>query len=341
MCSHLSASQDFSTATNKQQQQTMRSQRAALTEAFGTKQSRKAVQSIAENELLAPAGSAGAAESALLSSMPKDAPSGAQQQKNVQAEIQAAKPLPQPDLSATHPSGVYTIESLVPNGLSTLRSLPVQDWQDTINADDAVQTTSRFVSHRVDTVVRSNNRTNLQLLRFILILIEFARCLRRSKSAPDSRAGAGSKRLPPRDDLRRALSSPASSGSTASASSISDTFLDALRRRFAPQGSFLSKNDITFLYTTICALTLHIPPPAGVFATNELATEPADLRDDLQLDNQTVLQYFRELGCRVDKPRETEFARWGIKTKAEAGARRIAKLKVPVEFPKVSRGGKR
>ncbi|OAX82782.1 hypothetical protein ACJ72_02870 [Emergomyces africanus] len=332
-------------------------QRTALTEAFGTKQSRKAIQSIAENALLSntPAGSAPtAAESALLSSIPKDP--AVSPQKAAQAEIQAAKPLPKPNLSATHPSQVYAIETLVPNGISTLHTLPVRDWQDAIAAGEPVLSSSRFVAHRVDHVVRSGDVMQLQLLRYIMILIELSRSLKPNRGGGGggaaSSVAAGSKKLPPREDLRRILSgSAASSVSSASSSqftttnnpaaaTLPDSFLDALRRKFVPQRSFLSKTDITFLHTTICALSLHIPPEAG-FAANELATDPADLRDDLSLEYQTIQQYFRELGCKVEKPRESEFAKWGVRSKVEAGARRIAKLRIPVEFPKVSRGARR
>lgn len=341
-------------------QQTMRAQKTALTHAFGTKQSKKVVQSMAENAQLsnAPAGAANAAESALLSSMPADSATDmASKTAAVQAQVQAAKPLPQANLAATHPADVYPVDVLVPNGSSTLRQLPgVKEWTETVGSGLAVTTTSRYVSRRVEAVVKSGNTTQIQILRFILLLLEFARSLR-----PGGRdAGPGSKRLPPRDDLRRVLSSSSGSISakntlasapTSTENTLPDPVIDAIRRRFAPQGSHLSKNDITLLHTTICALSLHIPPqPAkdggsstqGGNSANELATDPSDLRDDLRLDNTVVTQYFRELGCRVDKPRETEFAKWGIKGgKAEAAARRVARLKVPVEFPKVSRGGRK
>ena len=346
----------------------MRAQKTALTNTFGTKQSKKAAQSMAENAQLsnAPAGAANAAESALLSSMPADASSTDMASKTaaLQAQVQASKPLPQANMAATHPSDVYPLDVLVPNGLSTLRQLPgVKEWQDTVQAGLAVTTTSRYVSRRVEAVVKSGNTTQIQILRFILLLLEFTRSLRSAGRDPKSASvGPGSKKLPSREDLRRILSSssgsmpakhtpaaataPSSSGET-----LPDPVIDAIRRKFAPQGSHLSKNDLTLLHTTICALTLHIPPqPAkdggasaqGGNAANELATDPSDLRDDLRLDNPVIMQYFRELGCRVDKPRETEFAKWGIKGgKAEAAARRVARLRVPVEFPKVSRGGKR
>ncbi|BDD62026.1 DNA-directed RNA polymerase I subunit rpa49 [Monascus purpureus] len=338
---------------------TIRSQRTELTNTFGTKQSRKAAQSIAENAQLsnAPAGVANAAESAILSSMPTEPNSDmASKAASLQAQVQATKPLPPANLSATHPSDVYPVETLVPNGLSTLRQLPgVQEWQDTVMSGQAVTTTSRYVARRIEAVVKSGNTTHVQILRFILLLLELTRSLRSGGRDPKSSGGPGSKRLPPREELRRILSSTGSSSfsknrnadTSSSSSLVPDSIIDSIRRKFVPHGSHLTKNDITLLHTTICALSLHIPPQpnadgGGGNSPNELATDPSDLRDDLRLDNATTLQYFRELGCRVDKPRESEFAKWGVKGgKAEAASRRIVRLKLPVEFPKVSRGGRR
>jgi DNA-directed RNA polymerase I subunit RPA49 len=186
------------------------------------------------------------------------------------------------------------------------------------------------------------------------MLLELARSLK--SMGRDKGSGPGSKRLPPRDELRRILSSTSGTtkgkdGSESSENLVPDSVVDAVRRRFAPSGGFLSKHDLTLLHTTICALSLHIPPqPAkdggssslGGNSPNELATDPSDLRDDLRLDPSTVQQYFRELGCRVDRPREAEFKKWNIKGgRAEAQARRVARLRIPVEFPKVSRGGRK
>lgn len=355
------AKQDEDESSDEEEKETLRAQKTELTNTFGTKQSKKMAQSMAENAQLsnAPSGHANAAETALLSSMPGTA-SGeatdlATKAASVQAQVQAAKPLPKANLAATHPADVYSIDTLVPNGHSTLRQLPgVNEWAETVNAGQPVTTTSRYVSRRVEAVVKSGNTTQLQLLRFIFLLLEFARSLR--NGGPSS--GPGGKRLPTREDLRRILSSANGSSSSgpgtntntnSSGETLPDPVIDSIRRQFAPNGGHMSKNDLTLLHTTICALTLHIPPQpskdASGFGGNgpsELATDPSDLRDDLRLDNPTVTQYFRELGCRVDKPRETEFAKWGVKGgKAEAAARRVARLRVPVEFPRVSRGGKR
>src|SRR5690606_30793481 len=138
-------------------------QRTALTEAFGTKQSRRAVQSMQENALLsnAPAGAPSAAESALLSSIPSNQAEVASQ-KSAQAEIQAAKPLPQPNLSATNPAQAYPLETLVPKGMSTLRQMPISEWERALAAGEAIQTSSRFVSNRIRAATRSGDKMQLQ-----------------------------------------------------------------------------------------------------------------------------------------------------------------------------------
>jgi DNA-directed RNA polymerase I subunit RPA49 len=339
----------------------MRAQRTALTNTFGTKQAKKSAQSFAENAQLsnAPDGVVSQAGAALLSSLPADATTGAAKTNNLQAEVQAAKPLPTPDLSASHPSDVYPLETLVPNGHSTLRQLTqIEEWQEQAEQGLAISTVSRFVSNRIGPVVQSGNITQLQVLRLIQLLVEFGRCLKSGGRDAKGSAAPGSKRLPPREDLRRILSSTTGaakggkqSTDTAPQDMLPDSVIDAVRRRFAPTGGMVSKHDLTLLHTTICALSLHIPPqPAkdggssslGGNSPNELATDPADLRDDLRLDPNTVYQYFRELGCRIDRPRESEYSKWNIKGgKAEAHARRVARLRVPVEFPKVSRGGRK
>lgn len=346
----------------------IRDQRNALTDAFGTKQSRRAAQSLAENALLSRGsqGLATAAESAILSSMPAEALAATESKATaLEAEVQAAKPIPTPNLSASHPSDIYSLDALVPNGLSTLLQLPgLKEWQERIAAREVITTTSRYVTNRAVAIGQSGNTTHLQVLRFILVLLEFFRSLRRPKQNDPK----GSKRLPPRDELRRDLSAALSAsatnttfrtpGSAANPSPhttlLPDPIIDSLRRKFVPQGSYLSKTDITLLHTTMCALTLHIPPTAGGSVTgnlpNELATETTDLRDDLHIEDPVLRQYYRELGCRVDKPRESDLSRFGIIPGGAAGgtsskavvaaksSKAIARLKVPPEFPKVSRG---
>ena len=44
-------------------------------------------------------------------------------------------------------------------------------------------------------------------------------------------------------------------------------------------------------------------------------------------------KYFHEIGCKVAPPTETERTKMKI-TRAEAAVHKIAKLKLPLEFPK-------
>ena len=301
---------------------------------------------MAENAQLsnAPAGTVTEAGAALISSLPTDVASGRAKESKVQAEVQAAKPVPTPDLTAVHPLDVYKLTDLVPGGSVTLESLTgVDEWKNQVEAGNEVITGSRYVSSRVDSVVKSGDKQLLQVLRFIYLLLEFSRSLK-GMGKGGMGAAPGSKKLPPREDLRKALSNT-NSKETEPLELIPDSVLEAVRRRFAPSGGFLSKFDLTLLHTTICALTLHIgPKPAadkmGGNAPNELATDPSDLRDDLRLDSPTIQQYFREIGCIINKPLQSDHARFNIKNKAEANARKIVRLRVPLNFPKVSRGGR-
>ena len=51
-----------------------------------------------------------------------------------------------------------------------------------------------------------------------------------------------------------------------------------------------------------------------------------------------IKQYFSELGCRVTAPTQTEQTKWKL-TKAESANHFIAKLRLPLVFPKI--GGPR
>ena len=59
-----------------------------------------------------------------------------------------------------------------------------------------------------------------------------------------------------------------------------------------------------------------------------------DIREDLKLEGTGVQKYFKELGCTVDLPNDTERGKLKI-TKAEATSHRHARLKLPLVFPKM------
>lgn len=312
----------------------MYSQRAALTSAFGTKKSMKAVHAMSENALTNPnditntEGAPTGLESALLTSMPADEINNSQDA--LQATVQANKPIPKADLGATMPKDVYPIPSLVAGGEAMLRQLKIQDWIDAIK-QDGIKTPSRFVANRFNTVAKAGSKQRepqLRLLKYISILIAYHSALKRQ---------GRTFKLPQRSDLKSAMPE-----------NTPDSLLDNLRRTFVTGGAgALTPQDLTLLHTTICALTLHIPPALGN-GPNELATDIADIRDDLRLDADAAQKYFRELGCRVDKPREAEAEKWGVgkkgavkSNKAVLASMRIARLRLPLEFPKIGRGARK
>lgn len=88
--------------------------------------------------------------------------------------------------------------------------------------------------------------------------------------------------------------------------------------------SDLTKWHIDNLLTHIAVLTLYI---------DDFETDTCDLREDLGLSQKTLEMYFKELGAKMAPMSEKQ--RSDIKiTKEVAGLHRIAKLKLPLEFPK-------
>jgi DNA-directed RNA polymerase I subunit RPA49 len=309
------------------------SSRAALTHAFGTKKSKKAVQSVAENRLL----SQGAEKPnspishALLSSMP-DIERPDQLTDSPASAIQTSKPLPVPDLTTNDITEFYPLSSLVfPSPASeTLRKMPLEEWKVSVENKKAISPPSRFVAVNSTHVIKAVNanpdnsdvRQTGQILRYMLVLIELARNVSKLHSG---------KRLPPPEKWITWFSG-----------SIPQLALKGIIEKFCPNGMVPSKSNMTLLRTTILALTLRIPPPSGNFMSGILATQPYDIQVDLNLQSDEARHLYRELGCRWEAATDTELEQWGHiklkKTKEMGQAPRFAKLKFPVEFPKLSRG---
>lgn len=85
--------------------------------------------------------------------------------------------------------------------------------------------------------------------------------------------------------------------------------------------------------THICALALTL---------DNFTTDTHDIREDLKLEVKNIQSYFQELGCAVDTPTEVERGKLKI-TKAEGVGHRIARLRLPLVFPKmrVPKAGKK
>jgi DNA-directed RNA polymerase I subunit RPA49 len=66
-------------------------------------------------------------------------------------------------------------------------------------------------------------------------------------------------------------------------------------------------------------------------------SDTEDLRNDLRLERPKAGAYFLELGCVVDSPNENEKTKIKLKNQDHKG-HRMARLKIPLEFPKPRRG---
>ncbi|MCJ1247307.1 DNA-directed RNA polymerase I subunit rpa49 [Trapelia coarctata] len=290
--------------------------RTILGEAFGTKKSQKAIRSLTENAIFTPKTASQTSSgktpldplaSAVLESM-SQVTSSMPTREELQAAVDDAKPRPKANLDATTPADVYKIEDLI--GIEMLKSLSVRQWQDDIKADKAIETHSRFVSHRVIRVVQSGDVKRLKALRYVLLMLDWFGGLKPGQK--------GAKRLPQREDIRKAVGEE-----------IQDFLVDGLRRKFAPDkhygGSAMNKWAIDNFMTHISALAVII---------DHFETDMADLQNDLKLDTKQMSQYFHEIGCRVAALTEPERIKFKIDAK-EKSTHRIAKLRLPLEFPKI------
>ena len=306
------------------------SSRAALTSAFGTKKSKKAVQSYAENRLLSQGTDYphSPMTNALLSSMP-----AGEMAASPASLVQANKPLPIPDLTTNDITKFYPLSSLVFPGpfTETLAKMPVDDWQASVRKKESISSQSRFVSITSDHVVKAANANpdntevlqTMQILRYILVLVELV--IKLSAIHSD-------KVLPPPEKWKLWFSG-----------SIPYALLQKILKKFSPNGMGPSKASTTLLRTTILALTLHIPPPSGKSGSGMLVAQPFDIQQDLGLRPEEIQQLYKELGCRFETPTETELDLWGLRKKVKKAkepgqSMKLAKLRFPVEFPKMSRG---
>lgn len=272
-------------------------QREELGMAFGTKKAKKALASKTVNAITGPTEKG--VESAVLDSV-KDASENLPVKDEVQSSLLAAKPIPKPNLDADKIENVYPVARLVPP--ADMRTLAVKDWQDAVKAGEEVKLSSRFVASRLQNVVGREDVQMLKALKYLLLLLEFNGAL----------VGGRTKKVPQKDKLREKLSA------------WPEALVENVRRRFADGGD-VPKWHSDNLMTHMAAISLYI---------DNWRTDTHDLREDLRLENKQMSQYFMELGCKVRPPSEKEQADFKIPNKAQAAQRRVAFLKLPLEFPR-------
>jgi DNA-directed RNA polymerase I subunit RPA49 len=313
------------------------STRAVLTNTFGTKKSKKAVQAIAENRLLARGGDDAnkPLSDAILSSMPE---SDMPDDTDTRQLAQSNKPLPVPDLHTNDVNLAYPLTSLVfPSPpASTLDQLPLSAWIDSVTNNKPVNASSRFVANRIIYLIRAHTsspsdailKLNVQLLRYMLLLLELTSHLRTLRSHA---------RIP----------LPSTWPPKTITGNLSFTLIAGTLAHFFPNNQ-ISTAGTTLLHTTILALALHIPPPSFQVTPGTLVSEPTDLQMDLALKPEVCRKYYTELGCKMENASDAELSLWGLekmtkKRRAEEGKKSIprpkwAKLKLPLVFPTLSVG---
>lgn len=225
--------------------------------AFGTKKARKALNARYENAITTGAdrekvaGKLDVTEAAVMATV-DEASAAMPEKQELQDTILASKPIPRPNLRAQTVEEAYPLSVLVPSG--EMRALAVKDWQDAVENNEDVKTSSRFVANRLRNVVKSEDVPRLKALRYLLLLLDFYNALQ---------PGRGGKKVPQKDKLKVKMPD------------WSDALIDAARRRFA-ENNELSKWHVDNIMTHMAAISLYI---------DNWRTDTHELREDLRLEN--------------------------------------------------------
>ncbi|KAI9884089.1 MAG: hypothetical protein M1823_004119 [Watsoniomyces obsoletus] len=315
--------------------QTAQALRQELGRTFGSKKARKAIESLTENAInrgptsespsKEPNSNTNPVEAALLDSLNL---TGSQQQtrEQIQAQTDAAKPRPQANLSAERIEDVYPLRTLI--GEDILQLLPIHHWQENVAKKlPVIITGSRYVSKRLQKVVKSGDELKLKALRYVLLLLDLLGSLKNAgggggKGGKKSNNMGGAKKLPDKEEVRKITG-------------VQDFVLEGIRKRFF-DGTMMTKWHHDLLCTTLAAISLCI---------DNYELDIYDLGEDLKCDAKQMSQYYKELGCKVSAPILAQYKRWGLSSKLEASVHRIAKLTLPLTLPKTRirgpGGGKR
>ncbi len=293
---------------------TIGQQREELGREFGTKKAKKRLDDRTVNALIGKGSgnkqkATDDVQSAILDSMSAPGGTAALGEDEALEAALASKPIPKPNLAAATVEEVYPLTTLLPPQDAKLIS--IKEWEDNAKADIDMHLSHTFPNKRVQALGKREDIVRLRALRYLNLLLDFHAAL--------SNAGKG-KKVPRKEVMDRKLAS------------WPEALVISVRLRFTNStNNELPKWYLQRLYTHICALALYI---------DGFVTDTRDLREDLKLEQKEIMQYFRELGCKVAPLTEKEREQRKLK-KVEASMVKIAKLKLPLDFPKVRMGRKR
>ncbi|KAK4106814.1 RNA polymerase I associated factor, A49-like protein [Parathielavia hyrcaniae] len=186
-------------------------------------------------------------------------------------------------------------------GAEVLNAIPVLEWQEKVRKTEPVQVPARFVAHRIVRV--AGNEDGVQRLKLLRYLLWVIVFWTTTRPGRER----GTKSIARRDDLREALGG------------APEVVIENIRRKFSDNG-VMRKAHIDLLMTHCCVF-------ASIIDNFEVDT--LDLREDLKLEQKDLNQYFVEIGARVRR------------SKAGDKFNHIAKLSLPLQFPKMRQPPKR
>ena len=293
----------------EKKRRTLTQQKEDLGREFGTKKAKKVIADKTVNAIAKDAkgkGKTDGVQDAILESM-ADATADAPKKEELEDALMASKPIPRPNLAAESVEDVYTFNNLVPQG--DARHLQVKDWLEATKAGEEITGFKhRFPAFRVDAIGKREDIQRLKALKYLSLLLQFHDAL--------PTGGRSGRKVPKKEILAKKLGE------------WSEALVDSVRRRFANASNELPKWNMDNLYTHMCALSLFV---------DGWTSDTQALREDLRMENKEVVQYFRELGCKIvaltDKEREARKL-----TKAQAAQVKVARLRLPLEFPRPRQG---
>lgn len=274
--------------------------RVDLGQTFGTRKAKKAIESNVLNAI-SPRKQPGdntptkidAASRAMLTSV-GEVTSTMATREQLDAVVNDAKPVPKANTDAEEIQDAYDPEDVI--GADVLNLVPIREWQEKARHNENIQSASRFVAHRVNTIAANDEaETRLRVLRYLSFVLVFYLSTKPGREK-------GTRRVAQRDDLREALA-PAP-----------EAVVENIRRKFSDAGQ-MRKFHIDLLMT-------HCAVFACIVDNFEVDTQ--NLKDDLRIDQKVMNQYFQEIGGRV-RP---------VAMKGEGRSTHVARLTLPLSFPK-------
>jgi DNA-directed RNA polymerase I subunit RPA49 len=183
-----------------------------------------------------------------------------------------------------------------------MKHVPVRQWQEAVKQKKEVRVKSQFVANRIQGVAMSIEK--MKILRYMLLLLEVYM---------NSRQARAGRILPKREEVKSFLGD------------MPEAVLESVKRKFSDAG-IMSKFKSDLMITHLCAMACLV---------DSYQVDMWDLKEDLNMEIKDMSRYFHEIGAKVGTLPEGERRRLNL-DKAQASQHKVAKLKLPLDFPKVA-----